>query len=520
MFLLLPLLLSTLLHFTFVQSVKPFGTQAVKIWQLQQRNKPTTLIDAAQSLPSGIVEGTFTQPLDHFNPKNTFTFEQHYWVNPTFYKEGGPVILIDGGEDSGLDRLPYIVTGVGAKLANATGGLALVLEHRYYGQSIPVANFSTDSLRWLTNDQAFADSANFLQHVNLTTSTGIQGDFTAPKRPYIYYGGSYAGARSAIMKVKYPELVFGAISSSGVSFATIPLWQYGDVVRNATPDCSAAVSKAIETVNLALERPELNSELKEMFGLTGLADDDFGSTLTFNLGGWQNHNWDPSIDEDDWTPFCELIATKLSNTSAQSGTLGNLEVGYEFLNYANYIKNELVPLCGDESIEECFGTTNSTQFQADDLSQTWRSWQFQVCTAWGFFINAPPANIPPIIPNSVTVPYLAKICKQAYPPGKFFQVPEEPDVESVNKYGGLNIAADRLAIIGGEFDPWRPATPESSYANLRPREDTILRPFKLIPGAVHHWDENGLEDTSAEPPEIQAIHNAEIAFVQEWLKEL
>lgn len=119
-----------------------------------------------------------------------------------------------------------------------------------------------------------------MQNVDIGATIGIEGDFTAPKTPYIYYGGSYAGARAAIMKVKYPDIVFGAISSSGVTHATIPLWQYGDVVRTATPNCSGAVVKAIETVNQALDQPALNAELKELFGLSGLADDDFGSTLT------------------------------------------------------------------------------------------------------------------------------------------------------------------------------------------------------------------------------------------------
>lgn len=43
----------------------------------------------------------------------------------------------------------------------------------------------------------------------------IDEDLTAPGTPWIYYGGSYAGARAAHMKVLYPELVFGAIASSG-----------------------------------------------------------------------------------------------------------------------------------------------------------------------------------------------------------------------------------------------------------------------------------------------------------------
>ena len=57
-------------------------------------------------------------------------------------------------------------------------------------------------------------------------------DLTAPNTPWIYYGvrlyaiytrtcfslvtqGSYAGARAAHMRILYPDLVFGAIASSG-----------------------------------------------------------------------------------------------------------------------------------------------------------------------------------------------------------------------------------------------------------------------------------------------------------------
>lgn len=37
--------------------------------------------------------------------------------------------------------------------------------------------------------------------------------------------------------------------------------------------------------------------------------------------------------------------------------------------------------------EQCFGTiTAPDQFKATDLSQTWRLWDFQVCTQWGFFM--------------------------------------------------------------------------------------------------------------------------------------
>lgn len=83
------------------------------------------------------------------------------------------------------------------------------------------------------------------------------------------------------------------------------------------------------------------------------------------------------------------------------------------------------------------------------------------------------------------------------------------------------------------MDPWRPATPHSDYAN--DRDDTILRPFKIIPSAfavvfpyvcadglsdaVHHYDEWGYKKLSDEPEEIRKIHGEMILFVLEWLKD-
>lgn len=63
-----------------------------------------------------------------------------------------------------------------------------------------------------------------------------------------------------------------------------------------------------------------------------------------------------------------------------------------------------------------------------------------------------------------------------------------------------------------------PDTPHSTYY-AKDRPDTTLRPFKLIPGGVHHWDENGLAESTKEPAEIQKIHQEEITFVKEWLRD-
>jgi len=509
------------------------GAQGVNLWKLEKSiaQAAPNLVARADEFP----EQWFVQPLDHFakTGTNQTQFKQRYWVNKRHYKEGngGPVIVLDGGETSGEDRIPFLDTGIVEILAKATGGVGVVLEHRYYGTSIPVANFSTDNLRWLNNDQAAADSANFMANVKFE---GILEDLTAPSTPWIYYGGSYAGARAAHMKILYPDLVFGSIASSGVTHAALSNWEYFDVIRKAAnPTCSRHLEKSVEYIDLVLATKILAKPLKSLFGLEELHDDDFTTAISYPLGSWQSKNWDPAVGSNEFDKFCaalnappfgassKVVTLPFNSTERQVKTINGLSLDFSLLNYAKYIKNTTVANCNKsgQTVTQCFGTYDDSAYQGVGLEEDWRLWIFQVCTEWGYFTTAPPdPKYPRIISRLQTLPYLSKICKQAYPPGKYMTVPNQPNVTAVNVLGDFAIAADRLAIIDGAVDPWRPDTPHSEWY-AKDRKDTILRPFKLIPGAVHHWDENGLKNMADEPAEILKIHGEMIVFVTEWLKD-
>jgi Serine carboxypeptidase S28 len=76
----------------------------------------------------------FPQLLDHWD-EDSPTFSQRYWVNRRHYQPRGPVFVLDGGETNGVDRLPFLDTGIVEILAEATNGVGIVLEHRYYGMT-------------------------------------------------------------------------------------------------------------------------------------------------------------------------------------------------------------------------------------------------------------------------------------------------------------------------------------------------------------------------------------------------
>ena len=157
-------------------------------------------------------------PIDHFHNESTYephldgTFPLRYWFDATYYKEGGPVIVLQGGETSGEDRLPYLQKGIVYQLAKATGGIGVILEHRYYGTSFPTPDLSTENLRFLTTEQALADQAYFAQNI---VFPGMEDkDLTAPNTAYIGYGGSYAGAFVAFLRTQYPEVYWGRFTTA------------------------------------------------------------------------------------------------------------------------------------------------------------------------------------------------------------------------------------------------------------------------------------------------------------------
>lgn len=75
-------------------------------------------------------------PVDHFHndslyePHTDAKFNLRYWFDASHYKPGGPVIVLQSGETSGVSRLGFLQKGLLAQLANLTNGVGVVLEHR------------------------------------------------------------------------------------------------------------------------------------------------------------------------------------------------------------------------------------------------------------------------------------------------------------------------------------------------------------------------------------------------------
>lgn len=116
-----------------VCALTPVNPQAVKLGAKIQALEESTSSSLSKRQSATFPQYTFTQPLDHFADTG-FTFEQRYWVSDRHYQPGGPVIVFETGESSGTSRIPILDTGIINILTNATNGLGVILEHRYYGK--------------------------------------------------------------------------------------------------------------------------------------------------------------------------------------------------------------------------------------------------------------------------------------------------------------------------------------------------------------------------------------------------
>lgn len=59
----------------------------------------------------------FSVPVDHFHnesryePHSNESYNLRYWFDASNYKPGGPVIVLQSGETSGVGRLPFLQKG-------------------------------------------------------------------------------------------------------------------------------------------------------------------------------------------------------------------------------------------------------------------------------------------------------------------------------------------------------------------------------------------------------------------------
>lgn len=224
--------------------------------------------------------GTFDQLIDHSDP-SLGTFKQRYWYSTQYWKgPGSPVVLVNSGERSaqGTDRVYLSDALLPGLFAKETGAVVILMEHRYWGRSSPFDTLTSENLKYLTLNNSLKDIINFAQ--TWVPDFDPSGSSSPQRAPWIYTGGSYAGALASWLASLYPGTFWAYHGSSSVVQNIGNFWQYHRPIQEATPqNCSGDLGRVIDYVDDVLLNGTEDEKLflKARFKLEDLQDADFAA---------------------------------------------------------------------------------------------------------------------------------------------------------------------------------------------------------------------------------------------------
>jgi thymus-specific serine protease len=443
-----------------------------------------------------IEDSWFNQEIDHFDRDNYATFKQRYWINSQYWDGSGPVFVSINGE--GAASAYTVQSGHMVEIASRTGALVLSLEHRYYGASVPTPTMSTEDLKYLSAEQALADLASFLSAM----SAKLGYDFTA--NPVVTFGGSYAGALTAWSRIKYPHIVYAAVSSSGPVHAVADFRQYNEVIGAslATPlvggstQCESTITKAFTVLQSMLTSSSGRQQLSSMFNtcqpLDGATVNDT-NTFVMSVAGTfedvvQYNNQLPGLNVDAICKYMLNASTPLEGLVAITGVQ----------NAGN---------CVDISYADANAGIFNTTVDRGATGVGIRQWTYQTASEFGYLQSCEADTTCPFdAVAAFSYQGQLDVLEQA------FQINAAEFASNIafsNLYYGSNHpAGSRIIYVNGHVDPWHALSVLESLSN----EQVAV----FIEGTSHC--QNMQPTLPTDPPALTAARQKIDAQLTQWLK--
>ncbi|GMS93610.1 hypothetical protein PENTCL1PPCAC_15785, partial [Pristionchus entomophagus] len=439
------------------------------------------------------------QTWDHFNPNEERTFKQRWFHNYKFGSADGPNFLMIGGEGPEDDSWVRVESVDWMKNAKAVGANAYILEHRYYGAS----KLGTNDLQYLTSAQMLYDVATFIR------TQQVQFNRTGP---WITFGGSYPGALAAWSREWFPELILGAVGSSGPVLAKNDFYEYlevvEDVIKRQSQLCYDRTAEAFNSLNQLSQSPEGRATIQEKFDLEpAWTDDPKATTDPLDLNNvfsalYGLYQGTVQYNSVDWSDVADLCATIENATVADSlDTLSDLR-------FKMYGKE---PLSSDYDADlqyyiDMKDHVDGHDGKYDDGDLSGILWTWQTCNEFGYYQTTDYGD--GIFGTPVPVNYFVIMCEKVF--GIGMDQIESGVAQSNYQYGGRNrFKTTNVVLPNGDGDPWH-ALGIVERGNM----DESVVPI-LIPGTSHCADMYG--DAKGDPQELTQARKTIAENIKKWL---
>jgi len=412
------------------------------------------------------------------------------------------VLFMIGGE--GEESPSWLTGGAWYKYAEDQHAAMFILEHRYYGKSRPTPDMSVKNLAWLSADQALADIANF--RVAMSEKHNLTG-------PWVALGGSYPGSLAAWLRVKYPHLFAGTVSSSGPLHAKPDFFEYLEVVADAldttSPGCNANVVDAIVRIMNHLRQQSGSAHVSKMFKLCSPLDPSnlqdmamFMESLMENVEDIVQYNKDNRNNGDmNITTVCNVMKDE---------TLGCTMMRFAEINQLTMNKD------GSKCMEHRYkaqltGLQNTTWPEEVDVTKYFgavgnRPWFYQTCTEFGWYQSSDQPGHP--YGKLFPVQNFQTMCSQVFGP-KYNASLLNQGVDNTNmQFGGTDIAVTNVVFVQGSIDPW--------HALGITKDISAEAPAILINGTAHCA--NLYQEKETDLQELKNARNRVGDLIGKWIR--
>ncbi|KAL4623288.1 dipeptidyl peptidase 2 isoform X1 [Arapaima gigas] len=453
-------------------------------------------------------EKYFPQILDHFNFNNmgNGTFNQRYLIADEHWLRGtGPIFFYTGNEG---DIWEFALnSGFITETAAQQGALVIFAEHRYYGKSLPFgeSSFEIPNIGLLTVEQALADYAIMI--------TELKRQLGAMQCPVIVFGGSYGGMLSVYMRLRYPNIVTGALAASAPILSTVGLGNSGQFFRDVTADfenynplCRDAVRAAFQQLEDFAQRedygriqstfrlcktPASNQDIHQLkgllrngFTLMAMLDYPYGTHFMGNMpANPVKVACDIMIGADDVLPALRDTVGIVYNST------GDVQC-YDI--YSIYVE------CADPT--GCGLGPNSL------------AWDYQASGCQSLYFRTSCTEIKMCFEsNNVTdmfpaMPFTEQ--DRAWYCAKKWGVVPRPGWLKTQFWGGDLSTASNIIFSNGDLDPW-------ANGGIRKSLSPSLIAIN-IPEGAHHLDLRG--SNVADPVSVRDARRKEAEIIGKWVK--
>jgi pimeloyl-ACP methyl ester carboxylesterase len=436
-------------------------------------NQKTEHSNLKNNYADNIFEYHFKQLIDHNNPQ-LGSFAQRYYIDESYSNsDDSPVFFYICGEAVCNKRA---LNGLIRNLAKKFNAKMVALEHRYYGKSLPRPNFSAENLQYLTTEFALKDLKSFQD--NLIINRNWNGK-------WISFGGSYPGSLSAYYRLKYPDMLAGALASSAPVMAEENFDRYDAHIADvAGTKCLTNIKAAVYETENALNDPDKFTKIKDMFDASLVTNDIDFLYLIADIAAI-------AIQYGMHEDFCNKLDTEETPL-----------IGYA--TYAKHIYNSwginALSLTAEGAMHE------DPKTYEDGLGM--RPWFYQVCTEYGYWQNAYYDQARSSRSSLINLDYHKNLCE------RLFNIKYELDTNKINNEYYLplfNPGVNNIYFTNGSTDPWSNLSMSDKLGNsTNPNLD-----FYMIDGAAHCddlHDNNTHDSMSLKGARIKAE-----ALIHKWL---